>query len=58
MMTATEELQQWIDIHGSERDALNVALIRLRARDAEVAFWKQVANEYSEAILREVGDDE
>ena len=30
-MTPTEEINKWIAIHGSERDALNVALARLTA---------------------------
>jgi len=42
-MIPTEEINKWIAIHGSERDALNVALVRLtdnaeRIRQIETDF--------------------
>jgi len=30
-MTVTDDLEKWVEEHGSERDALNVALARLSA---------------------------
>jgi hypothetical protein len=35
-MSATDELNQWITEHGSERDALNVALARLHLAETDV----------------------
>ena len=46
-MTVTDELDQWVMEHGSERDALNVALARLHLAEAnedrlraDVSYWQ------------------
>lgn len=36
----TEELNEWIKEHGCERDALNVAITRLRLAEAEIESLK------------------
>jgi len=41
-MSVTDELNQWIAEHGSERDALNVALARLHLAEAEVERLRAV----------------
>lgn len=38
-MNATEQINQWIEEHGSARDALNVALARLDAAKEQLAAF-------------------
>ena len=40
MTTPTEEINAWIKEHGSCRDALNIALARLRRAEDEVKALK------------------
>lgn len=48
-MTATEEIEEWIARYGSERDALNVALSRLRAEHR--AAFERGARAMQKAII-------
>lgn len=38
-MTATKQIDEWIAKYGCERDALNVALARIMALEAERDYW-------------------
>ncbi len=48
--TATEEINQWIQVHGSERDALNVALTRLQRAQDEIKKLKENQTNYAALI--------
>ena len=44
-MSVTEELNKLIAEHGSERDALNVTLAKLRQAQSEIAVLKEAAQQ-------------
>ena len=52
-MSVTDELNQWIAEHGSERDALNVALARLHLAEAEVERLNAEADSLTVALAEE-----
>ena len=42
-MTLSEEIQEWIDKYGNERDALNVALAKLKEAHEDIETEKRIA---------------
>lgn len=54
-MSATEEIEKWIAEHGNMRDALNVAITRLRQAEERIA---QLVEEIDEMNNRDFHDKE
>lgn len=53
-MTPTQEIESWVREHGSMRDALNVAIARLKAQEADVRLARAVRK----AVKRNFDNDE
>jgi len=56
-MSATEEIEKWIAEHGNVRDALNVAITRLRHAEARIEDLEQAIERMGEETLEEMQRD-
>ena len=56
-MSATEEIEKWIAEHGNMRDALNVAITRLRQAEEHIADLVDEIERMGEETLVEMQRD-
>ena len=56
-MSATEEIEKWITEHGNVRDALNVAITRLRQAEERIADLVDEIERMGEETLVEMQRD-
>lgn len=56
-MSATEEIEKWIAEHGNVRDALNVAITRLRQAEERIADLVDEIERMGEETLEEMQRD-
>lgn len=56
-MSATEEIEKWIAEHGNVRDALNVAITRLRHAEARIEDLERAIEQMGEEELAEMQRD-
>lgn len=56
-MSATEEIEKWIAEHGNMRDALNVAITRLRQAEERIADLVDEIERMGEETLVEMQRD-
>ena len=56
-MSATEEIEKWIAEHGNMRDALNVAITRLRHAEERIEDLEQAIEQMGEEALEEMQRD-
>jgi hypothetical protein len=56
-MSATEDIEKWIAEHGNVRDALNVAITRLRQAEERIAQLVEEIEEMNNRDFREADEN-